>query len=752
MGKPIKKYLFTISLLIVVTVAICNLVSIGSSIVGKPRTSAPVDKFIRSFGPEHLSMPYAITHDAEGNIYIIDSLNDRVKVFSWKGPLQSLWGETGSGNGQFITPQGIAVDNSGFVYVADTGNHRIQVFTETGDFKEKWNSSSGAPGSGDGEFNFPRALAINSTGAVYVSDVLNYRIQVFNSDGKFLFKWGSQGSDDGEFMGPVTMAINSTGHVYVADTYNHRIQVFDKTGNFLFKWGTIGSGDGEFQLPTGMAINATNDLVFVADNYNRRIQVFSQVGVYQYQWNIPGEANIDCFTTLTVLPSPLSIFVLDAGYGSVTQYTLAGTPIITWSPTIYSPGHINNPTSIAINASGYLYLTSMRTNRVQVFSPTGQYLFQWNQSIVGHGIVIGEFDYPQGIAINATGHVYVVDSWNHRIQVFDHAGHYKFMWNKSTGGYGTGDGEFTFPTGIAINTTGHVFVTDTGNHRVQVFDQVGHFLFKINKTDGGSGSGEGEFNNTQGITTNTSGHIFVVDQNNNRVQVFDNAGHFLYMINKTGGGSGSGDGEFLAPWGITTNSSGHVFVTDVGNSRIQVFDPSGHFLYKWGSLGRGNGQFKGPAGIAINSTGNVYVTDYAYDKVQVFGNTAPEATSLKISPAKPTTADALALDYEYSDVDGDPEYQSQICWYRNSVLQVRLNNLRKLTPDLLQANDDWYFTLQPYDGVNYGDLVTSSPVTVTQANPFMPFIVGGVVVSGAVGIVGLTVVKRRHRVARKIMA
>jgi len=108
------------------------------------------------------------------------------------------------------------------VYVSDINNNRIQKFTNTGTFITHW----GMKGSGNGQFDWPIDVAVDSSGNVYVSDLHNNRIQKFTSDGTFITKWGIEGSGDGQFVYPFGIAINSSGRVYVADDHNYRIQVF----------------------------------------------------------------------------------------------------------------------------------------------------------------------------------------------------------------------------------------------------------------------------------------------------------------------------------------------------------------------------------------------------------------------------------------------------------------------------------------------------------------------------------------------
>ncbi|PYE61986.1 NHL repeat-containing protein, partial [Aneurinibacillus soli] len=121
--------------------------------------------------------------------------------------------------GEFNSPKGIAVDSSGNVYVVDTNNNRIQKFDSSGTYVTQW----GSDGSGDGQFSYPQGIAVDSSGNVYVVDSNNKRIEKFDSSGTYITKWGSYGSGDGQFSYPQGIAVDSSGNVYVADTNNNRI-------------------------------------------------------------------------------------------------------------------------------------------------------------------------------------------------------------------------------------------------------------------------------------------------------------------------------------------------------------------------------------------------------------------------------------------------------------------------------------------------------------------------------------------------
>ena len=179
------------------------------------------------------------------------------------------------------------------------------------------------------------------------------------------------------------------------------------------------------------------------------------------------------------------------------------------------------------------------------------------------------------------------------------------------GSYGSDPGQLMDPSGIAVDKSGNVLVTDTGNSRVEIFDNAGNFLRHL----GTVGTGNGQFVNPEGIAIDENGNIFVVDSGNSRIQVFDGANNFL----RKWGSAGFSNGLFSHPSGIAVDVNGNVFVADVGNNRIQAFNSSGTFLRKWGSLGDANAFFREPRGVAVDKSGaRVYVADSGNNRIQVF--------------------------------------------------------------------------------------------------------------------------------------
>ena len=154
----------------------------------------------------------------------------------------------------------------------------------------------------------------------------------------------------------------------------------------------------------------------------------------------------------------------------------------------------------------------------------------------------------------------------------------------------------------AAGSQGLVYVVDEDNHRIQKFDSVGNFITKW----GGFGSGDGQFSSPSGISVDSQGLVYVVDEDNHRIQKFDSDGNF---ISKWGSEGSGGDGQFSSPSGISVDSQGLVYVVDEGNHRIQKFDSDGNFISKWGSEGSGDGQFHEPFGISVDSQEVSVVTD-----------------------------------------------------------------------------------------------------------------------------------------------
>lgn len=290
-----------------------------------------------------------------------------------------------------------------------------------------------------------------------------------------------------------------------------------------------------------------------------------------------------------------------------------------WGNLGFAAGQFNYPQGVAIDKNDNVYVADTRNHRVQVFDKDGVFIRQWGS----HGFQDSRFDFPYGIAVDNNLDVYVADSGNNRIQKFSSTGVFIKKW----GAYGIANGSFNFPRGIEIDNNGDVIVADSRNNRIQVFDKDGTYLRKWGNT---GYLYNGVFDTPMDIAVDASNRIYVTDSFNNRVQKFDSIGNYITKWGTTGDVNGS----FNNPHGIVVDSDGNVLVVDNANDRVQKFSSSGLFMAKWGTFGSAAGQFERPAGIGVDSQKNIYVADQWNNRIQKFSLLAvhPIATIDSITP------------------------------------------------------------------------------------------------------------------------
>ena len=177
------------------------------------------------------------------------------------------------------------------------------------------------------------------------------------------------------------------------------------------------------------------------------------------------------------------------------------------------------------------------------------------------------------------------------------------------GSYGEKEGQFIWPNSLAYNCNGSLYLSDEWLNRITVFDTDGNFMFKIDE----SGSGKGQLNKPAGLDFDPDGNLWICVSGNNRVQKFTSDGEYMYSF----GTKGNGPGMFNTPWGIKIDKAGNVFVADWRNSRVQKFNSQGVFLQEFGSK-QGEGELNRPSGVAVDNDGLVYIVDWGNEVVKVF--------------------------------------------------------------------------------------------------------------------------------------
>ena len=224
------------------------------------------------------------------------------------------FGSQGSGQGQLNSPRGVAMDDDGNILVVDSSNNHIQKFTSDGNFVM-------AVGKETVDLNNSVGLSIHPDNKrIIVSDHGHQCVQILNPNFTFHSKFGGQGANDGQTTHPWDVAFDSAGNIYQGGDSSTGVQVFTADGQFLRKFGHKGSGQGELNFPSGIAIDS-DDVVYVAEYYNNHVSVFTSKGAF------------------------------------ITSFGTKGT----------GGGQFMHPRAIAIDKDGFIYVSDYNNGRIQVF-------------------------------------------------------------------------------------------------------------------------------------------------------------------------------------------------------------------------------------------------------------------------------------------------------------------------------------------------------------------------------------------------
>lgn len=297
----------------------------------------------------------------------------------------TAWGKEGAAPGEFNIPIGIAINAADEIFITDHYNNRVQKFDAGGRLLAHFPVLPNPGGiAADGDLLYMGHFPASRTAKDRTPD----RITVYSQKGEFIREWGASGKGDGQFDFAGGIAISKTGEVYVADQTNRRIQVFDREGKFLRKWGGYGVQPGQF-----------------GGNTNPK----SRVGGPQF----------------VALDSQGNLYTTEASVGRVQKFTPEGKPLLAWGTNDDQPGafggkfaamkaNLIGPIGICVDHQDHLWISAV-SGRVQKFTTTGQCLGGIGAA---QGTDPGQFSAPHGLAINSHGDLFIVDTYNHRVQKF----------------------------------------------------------------------------------------------------------------------------------------------------------------------------------------------------------------------------------------------------------------------------------------------------------------------------------------------
>jgi DNA-binding beta-propeller fold protein YncE len=471
-------------------------------------------------------------------------------------------------------------------------------------------------------FSFLVALIVNSLYANLAIIIPNHSEQylafaqeeneVLQERYIFVGGWGNEAARREKFSVVSAVAVDpSSGNVYVVDKYNNRVQKFASNGTFISKWGGYGIGEERLNAPSGIAVDPSSGNVYVVDTYNGHIQKFTSDGKFIAMWGEHGRSGerLNAPSGIAVDPSSGNVYVVDRYNAEIKKFTSNGTFITKWGSYGKNDGQLNAPSGISADASGNIYIADTGNNRVQKFSSNGTFITKWGS----YGKNDGQLKFPSSISLDDSGNVLVADTYNNRIQKFSKDGTFITKW----GSYGDADGQFNAPSGIAVDPSENMIVADAHNGRIQKFSKDGTFITKWGSPDLPAGPRNlDQVKLPFSVAVDKFENMFVTDVGDNRVQKFSSNGTFITKW----GSYGDADGQFNAPSGIAVDPSENVYVLDTYDNRIQKFSKDGTFITKWGSYGDADGQFNAPFGISADASGTVYVADTGNNRIKIFTN------------------------------------------------------------------------------------------------------------------------------------
>jgi DNA-binding beta-propeller fold protein YncE len=592
----------------------------------------------------HIYNPEGVGLDAGGNLWVAETLGARVLKYSANGAFLDSIGEAGrvwlADNQHISVPMDVTIDGAGNVWVVDQNSKRVVKFGPTGNYLAQlgvtWEG-----GTDNAHFNDPWSVAFDSAGNIYVSDAGNHRIQVYDQDLDYLTTigvTGVAGADNAHFFSPWRIAIDDDDNLYVADLLNERVQMFNSSHNYvatLGVTGVLGDDDAHFNNPRGVAVD--DEWIYVADGGNHRIQIFERATrVYQatlgegpgldYSLNWPSDVAVDATG---------NIYVADLLHNRVQKYNSSLEFVRTFGttdvPYLTDEEHFNMPVAVAVDDAGNIGLVEdeFRGHRFIKMDSDGEPLFSLGEAGVKGGGV-DHFGNPSGVDFDSAGNIYVVDQWNHRVQIFDSAGGYL---NTLGTGFGVGPSQFNYPSGVAVDGSGNIYVADTGNHRVQIYDSDRQYVATIG-ISGVTGGDNFHLDWPRDVEVDGDGNIYVADTLNRRVQVFGSNRAWKMTLGETGVWGGDGL-HFSEPHSVAVDHQGKIYVADLYNNRVQVFAGNGTYLATiGGSWGDQADQFRYPTGVAVDADGNVYIADKYNHRVQKYapGNLLFMPLAVQITP------------------------------------------------------------------------------------------------------------------------
>jgi outer membrane protein assembly factor BamB/sugar lactone lactonase YvrE len=613
-------------------------------------------------------LPYSLAV-AGTHVYIGDFANPVVRdLDTTSGQETVLAGNDGygfTGDGGPAIAAGIegagAIANCGpgFTFFADTYNYVIRRIDGSGNISTV--AGTGRSGySGDGgpatsaQLSRVFGLACRTGGGLYISDSDNGAVRILYPNGLIGPWWSGFSFPTG------VIELGSTDVANVSDAGADNV-VWNLVGNSACV--EAGQAPSQFQCggsaampttlvdPRGLAF--TGGLLYVADRGNNRvIPVNPATGAVSIAWNMnqPSDLSVDSSNHLYVANG--GAFLVEKIDLATTQVTdVAGNRTPSWSGDggQSTAAQLGNPYAIAVDAAGNKYIADDQNSAIRKISPNGVIT-----TVAGDGYsrysgdgglaIYAELNDTRGVVLDAAGNIYISDAGNQRIRKVDHSsGIITTIAGGNGAGYSGDNGpaiqaQINFPSQVAVDNAGNLYIADTANQRVRKVDGFGNIITVAgNGTAGYSGDGgpatAALLNRPLGLALDSANNLFISDSKNNVVRRVDHSTGYITTVagNGTAGLGGDGHAATMAmlngPFGLAFDGSGNLYIADTLNERIRVVGTNGSIASVVGGCGiaagfAGDGgqasmaQMYFPFGIAVDASGDLLIADVNNNRVR----------------------------------------------------------------------------------------------------------------------------------------
>jgi len=605
-----------------------------------------------------LDYPHDMVVGPDGNYWIADYNNDRVVVITPQGKQVKVIGtkKDSADTGEFNGPTGLDFDKDDNLWVVDHNNHRVQKFDSSGKYAAKIgelgassNSTIDAPyfvrpisdgvlvsygnkvtkfslnglvvftlgkldgssGSGNGEFNNPRGITVDSSGNIYVADYNNSRIQKFTKDGvPILPPFGgytggahsyASAFDPGDIYRPQDIEMDNDGiHLWIMDEYYDVVQKFTTAGVYVSGFdGSSDTAGGKFNSPNGLNIDAQGNL-WISDDGKKRVRQFKNDGAY-----------IKTVSVFTIngqndeLTTNVGDIVVDGNYLWVADWDndrLLKIDVTNNTGTAFSG--FNNPLGLARDTAGNLWIADYYQYRIVQMNTSGLVMRAFSET----SSYDQKLSHPTGVVTDSTGAIWVSDRDNDRVLRYTGDG----TLTHKIGGYNSRI--FKNPRGIAMASDGSLWVADNEADAVLHFSSDGVCLGRIDNTT----QDKVTLDYVTGVATykdaNDIEYVLLCDTGKHQVVKFKTDG--TYVGNMGESGYGNDLNKYYNPEGLRVSGQ-EILVADAYNGRIKVLSiEDGAYKRAYTTDGGDWGKFSHPVGIAVNKTsGSIWVTDRDNDRL-----------------------------------------------------------------------------------------------------------------------------------------